>query len=46
HRVPVLCWDEWGIVGKSGVKWWNGAGSGEMEVTGVAGKSGEQVEYI
>nr|GEX23167.1 hypothetical protein [Tanacetum cinerariifolium] len=25
--VPVLCWDEWGIMGKSGGLWWNGAGS-------------------
>nr|GEU81671.1 putative reverse transcriptase domain-containing protein [Tanacetum cinerariifolium] len=29
HRVPLLCWDEWGIMGKSGGLWWNGAGSGE-----------------
>nr|GEX08927.1 zinc finger, CCHC-type [Tanacetum cinerariifolium] len=35
--VAGLCGDEWGIVGKSGVKWSNGAGSEEMEVTGVAG---------
>nr|GEW57172.1 retrovirus-related Pol polyprotein from transposon TNT 1-94 [Tanacetum cinerariifolium] len=35
-----FCWGEWGrVMGSSGL-WWNGAGSGEMEVTCVAGKLG------
>nr|GEX17183.1 hypothetical protein [Tanacetum cinerariifolium] len=39
-RVAGLCWGEWGVVVGSSGLWWNGAGSGEMEVTGVAGKLG------
>nr|GFB13534.1 hypothetical protein [Tanacetum cinerariifolium] len=38
--VAGLCWDEVGIVGKSGGLWWSGAENKEMEVTGVAGNLG------
>nr|GEW25361.1 hypothetical protein [Tanacetum cinerariifolium] len=36
--VAGLCWGEWGIVGKSGGVWWNGAGSRGSGVAGVARK--------
>nr|GEV85125.1 hypothetical protein [Tanacetum cinerariifolium] len=39
-RVPLLCWDEWGIMGKSGGLWWNGAGSGERGFVESGGKVG------
>nr|GFB51626.1 ribonuclease H-like domain-containing protein [Tanacetum cinerariifolium] len=38
HKVPLLCWDEWGIMGKSGGLWWNGAGSGERGFLESGGK--------
>nr|GEX32874.1 hypothetical protein [Tanacetum cinerariifolium] len=40
-RVSGLCWGEWGIVGKSGGLWWNGAGRGGRGVAGVEGKSSD-----
>nr|GEZ79855.1 hypothetical protein [Tanacetum cinerariifolium] len=36
-RVAGLSWGRWGIMGKSGGLWWNGAGSGEEVVAGLAG---------
>nr|GEU53599.1 hypothetical protein [Tanacetum cinerariifolium] len=33
-------WGRWGIMGKRGEEWLNGAGSGEVEDTGVAGNKG------
>nr|GEU81669.1 hypothetical protein [Tanacetum cinerariifolium] len=42
HRVLLLCWDEWGIMGKSGGLWWNGAGSGERGFV----ESGEKVRSV
>nr|GEV47084.1 hypothetical protein [Tanacetum cinerariifolium] len=37
-RVSGLCWGEWGIVGKSGGLWWNGAGSGGRGFVESGGK--------
>nr|GEW53810.1 hypothetical protein [Tanacetum cinerariifolium] len=41
-RVPLLCWDEWGITGKSGGLWWNGAENKGYGVAGLAGEVDEQ----
>nr|GEU50151.1 hypothetical protein [Tanacetum cinerariifolium] len=39
-QVAGLCWGEWGIVGKSGGLWWNGAGSGGIGFVESSGKVG------
>nr|GFA97821.1 hypothetical protein [Tanacetum cinerariifolium] len=39
-RVAGFSWGRWGIMGKKGGEWLNGAGSGEVEDTGVAGNKG------
>nr|GFA93163.1 hypothetical protein [Tanacetum cinerariifolium] len=36
-RVASLSWGRWKIMGKSGGLWWNGAGSEEEVVAGLAG---------
>nr|GEU32964.1 transposase, Ptta/En/Spm, transposase, Tnp1/En/Spm-like protein [Tanacetum cinerariifolium] len=45
-RFAGLSWGEWEIVGKSGGVWWNGAGSGEVEVTAVVRKSSGQTSPL
>nr|GEW59356.1 hypothetical protein [Tanacetum cinerariifolium] len=39
-RVAGLSWGSWGIMGKSGGLWWNGAGSGKEGSGEMAGKLG------